>query len=338
MITLQENNNLTIEQWIALRNTSIGASEVSPICFGNQYTSNIEIFYQKVSGITKYVENLRTYTGKISENIVDQFYPYYEGTDESIYVNAAAGRILRRVENRNVTGRNSKFPHLTATPDRFTFPVDSNNEKDMWLTEYKNTQSWVLKPYLPGLPLDNVIQLLTQLNVFEIHKGELFYYIDNLRCDLQPPMIASKFKSQWQIVLERTIPFWENVLKARPLYNQMYEAKRKFNMKLAAELEYQIQQLEPPVQYSDGYLKFINENYKSRASLGGREATAAEKEKALRFKDLSKKIDKLKKEQLQIEIDLKTAMKDTQVINLGKSGNVSWQQYENRKVFKINVA
>ena len=334
-ITLQYNNDLTRKVWIANRNESLGASEVSPVCFGSTYTSNIQIFYEKVSGIKKGIENIRTYTGRKSEDITDQFYPYYEGTEDSIYLNEEAGRILRRVENRNVTGRNSDFPHLTATPDRWAFPPNSTNEKDSWLVEYKNTQSYVMKQYKPNLPLDNVIQLLTQENVFKKDYGELFYYIDNLRFELYP-MERKSLKNQWQVVLDRTTPFWENVLKARPLYNQMYEAKRLFNFKLAAELEYAIQQLEPPVQHSAGYLNFINQNYASRASLGGKEAVAAEVEKAKRYRDLAKKIDKLEKEKQQMEIDLKVAMKDATVLNLGKNGTVSWQQYENRKVFKVN--
>lgn len=336
MITLQYNNDLTFDQWVSNRNNGIGASEISAICFGNQYTSNLEIFYQKVTGITKFIENLRTYTGKKSETIVDQFYPYYDGTDESIYINSNAGNKLRRVENRNVTGCNSKYPHIFATPDRFVFPANSINEKDMWLTEYKNTQSWVLKPYLPGLPLDNVIQLLTQLNVFNIPFGDLFYYVDNLRCELHT-MQAKDYKKQWQIVLERTTDFWERVTKGRILYNQKCEAQRKFNMKLADELDAEIQLLEPPVQHSSGYLRFINENYKSRASLGSKQAEAAEIQKALKYKELAKKIDKLEKEKQGIEIDLKRAMNGASILSLGNIGDVSWQQYENRKVFKINI-
>ena len=336
MITLQYNNDLTLDQWVANRNKGIGASEISAICFGNKYTSNLEIFYQKVTGITKFTENLRTYTGKKSETIIDQFYQYYDGSDESIYINSNAGNKLRRVENRNVTACNSKFPHIFVTPDRFAFPVNSTKEKDAWLVEYKNTQSWVLKPYLPGLPLDNVVQLLTQLNVFEIQFGELFYYIDNLRCELHK-MQASKYKSVWQIVLERTIPFWENVLKARILYNQKCEAQRKYNMKLADELDAEIQRLEPPVQHSQGYLNFINENYKSRASLGSKQAEAAEIQKALKYNELAKKINKLEKEKQGIEIDLKRAMNGASILSLGNIGGVSWQQYENRKVFKINI-
>lgn len=334
MITLQENNGLSIDKWLLLRNESIGASEGSPICFGSKYTSNIEIFYQKVTGIKKNVRNIRTYTGHKSENIVDQFYPYYDGTEESIYLNEESGKIIRSVENRNVTGKNSKFPHLTATPDRFTLYLKSQLKK---ITEYKNTQSWVLKQWLPGLPLDNVIQLLIQLNIFEMQYGELFYYIDNMKFQLHE-MDANSFKKQWQIVLERTIPFWENVKKARILYNQKCEASRNFNMKLANELDHEIQLLEPPIQHSAGYLKYINENYKSRASLGGKEATAAEIEKAIRYKKLAKQIDKLKKEQEAIEVDLKVAMKEAKILHLGKSGTVTWNEYNDRKVFKINVS
>lgn len=333
MISLQYNNDIKLQDWLSLRDKSIGASEVSPICFGSQYTSNLEIWYQKISGIKKNIQNIRTYTGHISENIVDQFYPYYEGTEESIFINKDAGKIIRTVENRNVTGRNSKYSHLTATPDRFT---DYVNNKRKVLTEYKNTQSWILKQWLPGLPIDNVVQNLTQCKVFDFQDGELFYYIDNMRFQLHE-METNKFKSQWQIVLDRTIPFWESVIEGRKIYNQLYEAKRNYDFKLAADLEYELQKLEPPVQHSTGYLRFINENYKSRASMGGKEATAAEVQLALKYKEIGKKEEKLKKEKQAIEIDLKRAMNGTPILNLGKSGTVSFLEYENRKVFKVNV-
>lgn len=333
MITLQYNNDLSLEQWISNRINSIGASEVSPICFGSRYTSNIEIYYQKISGITKMIENIRTYTGKKSENIVDQFYPYYEGTEDSVWINHNAGKKLRSIENRNVTGRNDKFPHLTATPDRFTKCLYSNKEI---LTEYKNTQGYILKQWEPGLPIDHVIQNLTQLKVFEKKDGHIFYYIDNRRFRLEE-MQADKFKSQWDTVLGITIDFWKRVEKARPIYNQMCEFKRKFNMKAAAEAEIEIQQLEPPVQYSQGYLNFINENYKERLQLGGKKATDAEIDIAKKYKEIGKKMEKLEKQRQQIEIDLKRAMNGSMVLDLGKVGSVSWQQYNNRKIFKVNI-
>jgi predicted phage-related endonuclease len=333
MITLQENKDLEFNHWVALRNESIGASEISPICFGSEYTSNLEIFYQKVTGIKKGIENVRTFIGRKSENIVDQFYPYYEGTDDSVHINSEKGRKLRTVENRNVTGRNSDFNHITATPDRFT-TIISNNQKI--LTEYKNTQSHVLKKYRPGLPVDNVMQVLTQLRVFKYDVGELFYFVDN-RYYESHPMECRKYKSQWQLIIDRTTPFWENVKAARILYNQMCDARRNFNMKLADEIDVEIQKLEPPVQYSDGYLKFINENYASRASLGGKQAEAAEVQKALKMNELAKKIKKLEKEKQDLEIDLKLAMKDAQKLDLGKHGEIIWQQHENRRTFKLNI-
>lgn len=333
MITLQYNNDIEFDQWVFLRNESLGASEVSPVCYGSPYTSNIQIFYEKVTGLKKGIENIRTYIGRKSENIVDPIYVHYEGTEESVYVNNANGRIIREIENRNVTGRNSKFEHITATPDRFTKMVADGRKK---LTEYKNTQTHVLKQWLPGLPIDNVLQVLTQINVFEYNEAELFYFIDNRRFELYE-MERKKYKSQWQLILDRTTPFWENVKAARILYNQMCEARRKYNIKLADEIEHEIVMLEPPVQYSAGYLDYINKNYASRASLGGKQAEVAEIQKALKMNELAKKIQKLEKEKLQLETDLKVAMKDTQKLDLGKHGEIIWQQHENRRIFKLNI-
>lgn len=333
MITLQHNNDISYDEWLSARFNSIGASEVSPICFGSQYTSNIEIYYSKISGIRKDIRNIHTYRGHKSENIVDQFYPYYEGTEDSIVLNEHVGKFIRKIENRNVTGRNSKFVHITATPDRFILPF--GNYKTEGLAEYKSTTDYVLKRYKPNLPIEHVIQVLTQLNTFEIDHGELFYYIDSKRFELHE-MERGQFKKQWLTVLDITTDFWKRVTEGRKLYNQMCEYKRTFNMKAAAEAEAEIQRLEPPIQHSQGYLSFINENYKSRAALGAKEANAAQIEKAKRYAALTKQQDKIKKEKLALEIELKNSMQGATVINMGKSGNISWQQYENRQIFKVN--
>jgi predicted phage-related endonuclease len=338
MITYQNNNDLQFPQWLAARKESIGASEVSTIAYGSPYSSNLELFYDKLGGNRPNVNNIRTYIGKKSESIVDQFWPYYEnGDDDSIWINSNNGKKLKECVNVNLTARNSKHPHVTSTPDRIILPVGVYAGRGKGSLEYKNTQSFVLNSYLPNLPPANVFQCCTQMMVEELPYGELFYFIDN-RTYQEYAFTRKQFKSMEQRILDITTPFWENVKKGRPIFNAIYEAKRLNNHKRAAEMERELAQLEPPVQNSKGYLDFINKRYKDRIMTtsvipGNNDQYLIAK----KYQELSAKIDKLELQKQGLEIDLKNMLKEHHVLDFGAKGKVTWYTYESRRVFKNKV-
>lgn len=336
MITWQDNTKMSQDEWVYGKLKTIGASEVGPIVLGSQYTSALEIFYHKIGMYKPPITNIRAFLGLQTEDVTETVWKFYDKTDDSVAINHKAGKQIKDCENRKATCFNSKYAHLSATPDRVIKPYGIYEGRGFGSLEFKNTQSFILKKYSPGLPPDNIFQLVTQNMLADFQYGELFYFKDN-RSFEGHQMERKDAKKIEQLIVSRTVDFWDRVTKAKPLYNQQFEAKRKFNFKLAAEIEQEIVKLEPPVQYCDGYLRFINENYKSRASLGSKQAEAAEIQKALKYKEIAKKIDKLEKEKQGIEIDLKRAMNGASILSLGNIGDVSWQQYENRKVFKINI-
>lgn len=338
MIHYIDNTKTTFEDFLANKAYSIGASEVGPIVWGSPYTSNVEIFYHKVTGYRPTFENLATYRGRKSEIICDELYPYYDGkSDESIYINEHKGIKLREVEDRKVTIRNDKYPHLTATPDRFINAFGTNQKKGEGFAEYKTTQSWVLKKYQDELPPDNVMQLCTQVKMGEVKYGDLFYYIDNRTCRLYQQK-ASGFNNTWQIILDVTIPFWENVIKARPIYNALVHAKSVYDMRKAAQLEVELAQLEPPVQDTDGYLKFLTEKYKDRvAGVGMITGTNTELLIAQKHKQLAAKIKKLEEDKLKQEIQLKAFMKNAIILDFGAEGQCTWIHNDKGRPFKNNV-
>lgn len=337
-ITLQENNLLTYPQWLAARKESIGASEVFAIAYTSQYLSNIELFYDKLGAMRPNVQNIRTYIGKKSENIVDQFWPYYEeDNDDSIWINSEKGNKLKECINVNLTARNSKYPFITSTPDRIIQPVGMYAGKGKGSLEYKNTQSFVLKSYLPNLPPGHIFQCCTQMMVEELNYGELFYFVDN-RTYQNYCFTRKQMKSMEQKILDFTTPFWNNVLKGRPIYNAIFEAKRINNHKRAAELETELAQLEPPPQNSKSYLDFINKRYKDRimttSSIPG---TNDQYLIAQKHQELGKKIEKLELQQRQAEIDLKNILKEHSVLDFGAKGKVTWYCYESRRIFKNSI-
>lgn len=335
-IRYQDNSLITYDEWLLLRNNSLGASEVGIVCFGSQYTSNIELFYQKVGAPKQSIENLRMYLGKVTEDISEHLWAHYDGTEQSVVDNIRKGTPVKKSINTRVTAFNDDYPHLSVTIDREIQPFGRYEGMGKGALEIKNTQSFVLNSYESGLPTANVVQLCTQIMVNEFLYGELFYFVDNRTCQCHP-VKREEMKPLEELILERTIPFWDNVLKARPIYNQLYEARRSFNQRLVAECEREIASLEPPAQYTSGYNSFLSQKYKDRLSFSGIvEGTEDMYATAKKHKETAKAIAALEQSMLECEISLKNIIGSKSSISFGNRGEVSWNPNKHGKRVFLN--
>lgn len=338
VITFQHNNDLSYDQWKLKRNESIGSSETGVICFGSPYKSNLEIFYDKVAGAKDNVENIRMWLGKKTEPLSAEMWSYYENDAQSIVRNSKAGKHIRMGEMRNLTIFNSDYPGRSSTPDVHILPYGIYAGKGEGYCEIKNTQSSVLKSYNNLLPTENVFQICDQLLIGDKQFGELFYFIDNRDFALYP-LQRKSMKNIEETIVRETGKLWKSILKARPMYNQMYNARLTHNYRLANELEAEIQQLEPSPQNSDGYLRYITERYKDRiANVGIIKGTDPQLQLAKKHKELGKKIDKLEKEQRMLEIELKLILKDNNCLDFGNAGKVTYYPtVKGNRLFKNNL-
>lgn len=336
MVTWQDNSILSYDQWLLARNKSIGASEVGAIVFGSKWTSNIEIFYHKIGWPSNKLENIRMYLGKETEELSAKMWTYYNGTEQSVVENGRNNTPVKKCENKNATAFNSEYPHLSATPDRIIQPFGKYESRGVGSLEIKNTMGYVLKSYENNLPTENVIQVVTQDMVCNFEYGELFYFVDNMRFELYT-LEQSDYKNIEQIILDFTCPFWENVLLARPLFNQMFEAKRNFDQRLVNQLEKEIERLEPPVQNTNGYRDFLTQKFKDRqAGTGLVAGTLEQHDWARKHKILDKQIKELEVEQRDMEIKLKSAIGNMSSLDFGKGGSVSWFENKNSKRVFLN--
>jgi hypothetical protein len=160
--------------------------------------------------------------------------------------------------------------------------------------------------------------------ICEYEYGELFYFIDNARFKNYP--LERKTSSNIEeVILSHTIPFWENVLKARPLFNQLYEANRLHNMRLVNELQKEIASLEPPPQNTDGYQSYLTQRYKDRLSGAGIiQGKDTDLIIARKHKELSSQLDEIESQKRLCEIELKRIIGDNSGIDFGKNGKVTW--------------
>jgi predicted phage-related endonuclease len=333
IITYQDNSAISYDEWLLNRNKTLGASELGPLIHGSRWTCNLEIFYNKVTGQKKNVNNIRTYLGRKTEDINGAMYCYFDNDDTSSIVrNEESGRRIKEIYNPNRTIFNSKYPHLSATPDREILPrYRYEGRKGNGALELKNSQRMVLDSYEQGIPTDNIFQVCGQMMIGEYEYADLFYFLDNRSCE-EHHFERKATRKMEEVILLHTVPFWDNVVKARELYNQWYEARRNFNMRLAEELQLEIARLEPPAQNTDGYLNYITERYKAKQSgLGTITGTEAQLELARQHQLLGKKIGKLEDQQRLIQIQLKEALKENNVLDFGKHGRVTWYANKNDK-------
>lgn len=338
-IKFQDNTKLSYDEWLLARLNSIGASEVAVIVFGSKYSSSLELFYQKIGAPKASVENIRMYLGKETEDIsANSLWRYYNGTDQSIVENARKNNPVKKCIDLKTTTFNDAYPHLSVTIDREIQPFGKYEGRGKGALEIKNTQGFVLSSYGGGLPPENVTQLCTQIMVSEYQYGELFYFIDNRTCQCHP--IERKDTGNIEeVILKHTIPFWNNVLEGRKIYNAAFEAKRTGNQRLYDSCMRDLAALEPPPQNSAGYLNFLTDKYKDRLSGAG--VIQGKEDQLLiakNHKELAKQIDALQIQQRKYEIELKNIIGNMSMIDFGKQGKVAWMENKNgQRSFKNSV-
>ena len=339
-VTWQNNDEISYDQWLVNRLRTIGASELGLIVYGNNFSSNLELFYEKIGAPKNRVENIRMFLGKETENTSRKLWSYYDGTEQSIVDNCRAGRKVKDGINLNSTAFNTDYPHLSATPDFEIHPFGPYEGRGNGSLEIKNTTSWYLNSFDTGLPTDNVMQLCGQMMIAEYEYGELFYFIDNAKFQCHPVDRADT-KNIEEVILLHTVPFWENVLKARPLYNQLFEAQRsgQFNARLVGELQNEIATLEPPAQNTTGYLNFLSQKYKDKMAVGGIiDGNEFQLQVARKHKELAAKIDDIVKEKNKLEIELKQVIGNNNTLNFGTKGKVTWRENKSgSRIFLNNV-
>lgn len=324
-ISWQDNSLIPHAEWVYKRNNTIGASEVGAIVFGSKWTSNLEIWHNKVTGKINNNYNLRMYIGTKTEQISADMWEYFDGVDElSVIENERLQRKIKKCENINSTAFNSDFPFLSATPDRIIQPYNKYEGKGFGCLEIKNTMQSVLKSYETLLPTENVIQLVTQMMCTNYQYGELMYFIDNAKLSVHS-IEKKDTKKVEQVILLHTKKFWDSVLLARPIYNQICEAKRTFNNRLANELEVELAKLEPDPQSTVGYLDFLTQQYKDRINnVGMLTGTEFQLDIAKKHKKIIADKKKIEAKKIELEIQLINIIRDNVSIDFGKNGKVTY--------------
>lgn len=312
-------------KWHQYRSTGLGASSVATILGYDEYKCNLELFYEKIGYPTFDLDSLPMLIGRETEDWIAKLWSHWNGSEKSIVENYNAGIVVRECEPVNAFARNSDFPWLFASLDRFILPNKMFNSKGA--LELKNTQAYVLKKWENGVVPGHLIQNLVQIFLPELLYGEIAYYYDNKKFDLAPLHDITPYTELIENIKNETKLFWDSVIIGRGFYTRRQEYERKFNSRMVGQMDLEIARIEPPMQNTPRYLAFMSERFKNRTAAGEKSMKGSHELylSAKRHRDLKMQVDELQKSIRMEEIILKDAIGPNHRMEFGKGeGYVSW--------------
>lgn len=181
------------EEWLEVRKSGIGSSEVPTILGLNPYDTPYQLWLRKTGQIPPTEENAAMKRGHWLEDGVAQYYS--EATGLKIIKRSAGDWIMRDKER----------PWMQVSPDRtFWLPGLPKNDRNKGIVEIKTT----LKSVDPeNVPLNWIAQWTYQTGVAGYQRGSIAWldgHMDFGHCDLEfDPMF-------YALIVEEVEKFWKD--------------------------------------------------------------------------------------------------------------------------------
>ena len=313
--------NMSKEDWLRHRINGLGASDIGTIFGFNQYKAPIELFYEKLDPTPVYnVETIHQFMGHYQEDPIADLWQYWDKTQEAMIVNYRSGKIMRRCRKINAYVSNPQYPWLFVSLDRI---INKGERGEEGALEIKTIAGYEANKWDTGIPPSHLIQVITQMLVCEFSFGEIATLRDGRQFDVWPFEFNPNIAAQ---IVERTKAFWDNILHARRLMTEKFEAVMNHNMRKANELQAQIELLEPGPDGSEAYERFLKDKFKrSLAEVGLIRGTAEELNMALGHRKLKDQAKEVAEKIRLCENSLKRRIGDGTILDFGKDGRVSWK-------------
>jgi len=312
------------DSWIKWRNHSgIGCSEIQYVMGLNdpKYGSNLELHLTKSGQWDKVrQDNFHTYKGHCTEDmIINRYWKYYQESPESVLINKDNPEyIKKKCAKINAILINSKYDWLFGSIDRI-IPKGhisrlTGEPLDDWaILEAKNMKEVQANKFDGGIAPGFLAQTQGYLTISEKYYAELQILLDST----YPSLVAFPRSEIFiENMLESTEGFWLNVLKARELVKVKNEALLNNCYDELADIEFELTNLEPPVQSGEGYTTLLKERYQNveqgRIELGNNEQL----EWAIDLKKITLQISELEKQELLYKNKLMKSMLDNGIEEL----------------------
>lgn len=302
------------QNWLEFRKSGIGGSEIGTVMGVNPYMSSIELYYKKLGLFDDAkIENVAMFMGNFMEEHVATLWKYYEHDDPEAYIrNYNEGKIQRICYQPRGYILNSDYPHLFFSPDRI---MGTSRDKKGAL-ELKTISGWAAKQWEHGIPPSYVYQVVSYMIGLELDYGELCSLEDGRKLTVTPFEMDAQLGNLRDYILEETAMFWERVKQGKAA--------------MAAGEDYE--RFAPPPDGSKAYADFLNRKYQQAGEniIHGNEELLG---KAILHKKLSETLKQLEAEKLQTENEMKSILKDSQILDFGKNGKVYWKTVGNGRRF-----
>lgn len=322
--------SMTENDWLEYRKTGIGASEIGTLLGLDNYKSSIELFYEKIGQTNNLnLESLPMFLGKEQESFIADLWEYWDGSKESVILNYRLKKKVRRCSPIKAYIRNKSFPHLFVSLDRIINPTLDWN--DCGALEIKTMSGRIAEQWDAGVPPRYIMQLQTQMGVAQLGYGELAILEDNRDFEVLP---IEYLPGTFEQIVSISAAFWEKVVTARKLEGQRYEAQRNFNFKLANEMQRAIDALAPEPDGTLAYLDFMRKK-SNNPTIAMRVGTESEFELASKHREAKIEEQQAAEKVRLFQSYLIQAMKETQELNFGDRGKITYTKTKNgNRIFK----
>lgn len=315
-------DGMSEHDWLYWRFThGIGASDVGCVCGLTQsWKAPIEFYYQMLDFKKMFSEDsIRKELGHEFEEVICRWYRYWPGTVQGMLANKRAGIIVNEVSNVNAFLQNPKYPQLFCSLDR---RIHKNGERGEGVLEAKLISGMIAKKYIDSLPPYQLIQVQTQLMITILTYGDLAVMTDAQDYGVYSFVPREDF---FHIIDTKTADFWNRVVQARKYVTMKFEAELACNMRLANELQAEIDRLEPNLVGGEAEEMFLREKYKkSIAEIGLIKGTDAQYQVAVKLKGIKADIKKLEDSASICQNELMRAIGSGNALDFGAKGTVKW--------------
>lgn len=322
----------TYEEFIGLRNSldGFGGSDIGTIMGLNPYKSKLEFFHEKVglhNPIKK--DSPAMYRGRVLEDVViDHYWQYHDPENpvmDALLMNAQDKIVQRDCKKINYILINSDYPWLFSSIDYGILEIVGKKKTIVGALEVKTDTGYGSFKWEGDINPSHIVQHQQQLLVSGLSWGEIAILTDAtwFKC--------IRFEANEDIqygIIQQTKDFYHRVKAAQAILLSSVGSEEE---KLA-----QVQELEPEVEGTEAYEKYLKSHYRSTNN-----TTLLGKDKSYEWASSYKEADV--KMQMQEEVKQLNknkllrymAINKANAIDFGQGGKVFIQRDGKLKV-KIN--
>lgn len=329
-------------EWYEFRRNGIGGTDVGTILGLNKYDTAARVYHEKVGTISHSTEdNAMMFWGREMEDKIAQVWKYYDGTDFGYIENYKNDKVIRECRSVNGFVVNPKYPWLFGSLDRLinikggvNFLTGEALTTEAVL-ECKTLTYWASQIWEDGIPPYYLTQVMLYMILIESDYAEIAILQDGNKFRVERIARNEKLCNQ---IIKLTKIFWETrILPAKEALKKKNMAVLSGNLVAAESNDAIIQHLEPDPDGSEAYKDLMQERFlKTRNSVNG---TISQFQICMAdtfYQRLMARIAIARRKARNSMIKYMTEY-GTDVIDFGRSGNVTWSEVKGRKNRKFTI-